>query len=253
MNPQPFLQTFWRLEVKPQVFVAMSFQDKYQSRFENVIAPAIRAISVDGVNLEPYRVDLSKTGDSILMEIIDGIAHSQLVLADVSTVGRDSESGESYRNGNVMYEVGLALACRTPSEVLLIRDDDNKFLFDVSSIPHLTIDFNKKSAVSRLRDALRDRLKVCDYTQDARVKLALASLTVHEIERLIYFAGFMKDDYRKKSFESYTLGATTFLVRLLDKQLIRRLDQASNKMVEHELTPLGYAVAKLANEKDKIP
>jgi len=51
-----------------------------------VIAPAIRGVLLDGVPLEPYRVDTSKTGDSILTDIVDGIAHSQLVLADVSVV-----------------------------------------------------------------------------------------------------------------------------------------------------------------------
>lgn len=51
-----------------------------------------------------------------------------MVLADVSSIGKDNVTGEAFRNGNVMYEVGLALACRHSSEVLLIRDDNDKFL-----------------------------------------------------------------------------------------------------------------------------
>lgn len=70
----------------------------------------------------------------MLTDIMDGIAHSLMVLADVSTAGKDQNTGEPYRNGNVMYEVGLALACRQPAEVLLIRDDRDRFLFDVSTI-----------------------------------------------------------------------------------------------------------------------
>jgi hypothetical protein len=95
-----------------------------------VIAPGISGITYGTERLKPYRVDLSKSGDSILTDIVDGIAHSQLVLADVSTIGKDSVSGVPYRNGNVLYEVGIALACRHPSEVLLARDDEDKFLFD---------------------------------------------------------------------------------------------------------------------------
>lgn len=87
-----------------------------------MINPAIRSISVDVISLEPCRVDISKSGDSILTEINDGIAHSQMVLADVSSMGKDSVTGKPYRNGNVMYELGLALACCHYSEVLLIRD-----------------------------------------------------------------------------------------------------------------------------------
>ena len=78
-------------------------------------------------------MDLSKTGDSILTDIVDGIAHSQLVPADVSTIGKDSVTGTPYRNGNVMYEVGIALACRHPSEVLLVRDDEDTFPFTVGA------------------------------------------------------------------------------------------------------------------------
>jgi hypothetical protein len=48
-----------------------------------------------------------------------------------------------------MYEVGLALACRQPSEVLLVRDDRARFLFDVSVVPHMQVDFtDKERAIS---------------------------------------------------------------------------------------------------------
>ena len=38
MHPQAFLKTFWRMELRPQVFVAMSFTPQYQSRYDSVIA-----------------------------------------------------------------------------------------------------------------------------------------------------------------------------------------------------------------------
>jgi hypothetical protein len=56
--------------------------------------------------LQPYWVDVSKTGNSILTDIMNGIAHSRMVVADVSSIGKDSKTSESYRNANVMYEVG---------------------------------------------------------------------------------------------------------------------------------------------------
>src|SRR6185295_15069309 len=108
MYPNTFVHSFWTLNVRRQVFVAMSFHEKFEPRFNEVLAPAIRDHKVDAVTLQPYRVDLSKSGDSILADIIDGIAHSQLVVADVSTIGRDSVTDRSYRNGNVMYEVWVS-------------------------------------------------------------------------------------------------------------------------------------------------
>ena len=65
----------------------------------------------------------------------------QLFLADVSVIGRDERTGDVYRNANVLYEVGLSLASRQPGEVLLIREDPQRFLFDVNTIPHLAFDF----------------------------------------------------------------------------------------------------------------
>jgi hypothetical protein len=39
LHPQTFLKTFWRLEMRPTVFVAMSFAPQYQTRFDAVLAP----------------------------------------------------------------------------------------------------------------------------------------------------------------------------------------------------------------------
>jgi hypothetical protein len=164
MHPNAFLQTYWRLNLQPKVFVAMSYAPVYDQRFQQVFKPAIESIPIAGIYLSAYRVYNSKTGDSILTDILDGIAHSQMILADVSAVGRDSVSGDSYRNSNVMYEVGLALACRQPQEVLLIRDDKDKFLFDVSTIPHKHLDFgNPEQAKQQLHEELKARLRDRDF------------------------------------------------------------------------------------------
>lgn len=249
MHPNVFLKTFWRTEIKPQVFVAMSFSDRYQSRFDNVIAPAISAIAVDGVQLKPYRVDLSKSGDSILTDIMEGIAHSQMVVADVSAVGKDSVTGDSYRNGNVMYEVGIALACRLPQEILLIRDDDDKFLFDVSTIPHMRLDFtNTTQARERLHNEIKARLSERDYTNDARVQMAISSLSFEEAEILRGLAELQPGQVWGRA-EPLTQGGIDFvsmaaIPRLLDKQLIRVVGKYADQPA-YVPTPLGQVVANL--------
>jgi len=116
---------------------------------------------------------------------MDGVAHSQMVLADVSSVGKDSKTGDPYRNANVMYEVGLALACRQPQEVLLIRDDHDQFLFDVSTIPHMTLDFTDVAeARNSLHVALVARLRERDLVHDARVRRAIDGLSSEEVLKL---------------------------------------------------------------------
>jgi len=252
MHPQPFLKTFWRLELKPQVFVAMSFADADKPRYHNVIAPAIEQLLVDGVHLKPYRVDTSQTGDSILTDIVDGIAHSRLVLADVTSMADDPTIGKPYRNGNVMYEVGLALACRQPSEVLIIRGDKDPLLFDTSSIPHKWIDFsNKESAIVDLREALLARLKEQNFFLDARVRLALASLNDAEAKVLIETADLPLEQMWGQGMQGgFVVGGddifrvATFS-RLLDKQLILLAGQLPTGKLAYKHSPLGRVVAQL--------
>jgi hypothetical protein len=244
VHPNTFLKTFWQLDLKPQVFVAMSFSPRYQKRFDDVIAPAIRAILLNGEPLQPCRVDLSKSGDSILTEINDGIAHSRLVLADVSSVGRDAVTGYPFRNGNVMYEVGIALACRLPHDVLLVRDDEDRFLFDVSTVPHKKIDFtNAGKARADLQEELMNRLHEADHVNDARVQLALAHLSGEEIHVLKDFA--RGGSATTKGWTE--VGTSTVLMtipRLLDKNLLRVVGTFDVGCPAYQLTPLGYVVAR---------
>jgi hypothetical protein len=251
MHPNIFLKTFWRMELKPQVFVAMSFDQQNQYRYDKVIAPAINEIRINKVPLKAYRVDTSKSGDSILTDILEGIAHSQMVLADVSTVGKDSKTCEPYRNGNVMYEVGLALACRQSCDVLLIRDDKDKFLFDVSTVPHKWIDFTDiVAARQELQNELLHRLKEQTYFNDARVGMAVESLSVEEYKEL----KIMATNSPNTIWGPKDTGRVNFLrmnsiPRLLDKGLIRFLGEFETGSPAYTPTPLGQVVVKIVESR----
>lgn len=247
MYPQAFLKTFWRMELLPQIFVAMSFAERYHERFNKIIDPAIRAISINGKNLKSYRVDLSKSGDSILTEITDGIAHSQMFLADVSSVGKDVVSGKPFRNGNVMYEVGIALACRHPSDILLVRDDQDPFLFDITDVPHKTIDFtDKHSAREELKNILVTRLNEQKHVNDARIKLAIDTLTSVESQYLKYLARFPPNTVTALS--GPIIHKIHTIQRLLDKQLIRVVGEFENGEPAYILTLFGRIVANLVRD-----
>lgn len=245
MHPQLYLKTFWRTELKLTIFVAMSFSDQYKKRFNEIIEPAINQITINGERLKADRVDISKSGDSILTDIMDGIAHSQMVLADVSTIGKDSVSGDPFRNGNVMYEVGLALASRHSSEVLLIRDDKDKFLFDVSTIPHKHINFvNKEEAITALKEELIARLKERNHINDARVHLALATLTSEETSTLKHIAELPEGNaFGRDPKSGVDFNGMVAFPRLLDKQLIRLAGEFTQGHTAYTLTPLGKVVA----------
>lgn len=245
MHPNAFLKTYWRLDLKPQIFVAMSFSSAYDQRFANVIKPAIEAVQVNGQPLKAFRVDNSKTGDSILTDILEGIAHSQMMVADVSSLGRDAVTGAAYRNGNVMYEIGLALACRQPQEVLLIRDDKERFLFDVSTIPHMHLNFgDNEKARDLLRDELIARLKERDHFRDARVQLAIAQLTAEELKFLELTFEYERHTVWGRKLKGLTTWNSIATSRLLDKQVIQIAGQFDNdqKHVAFMFTDLGWIV-----------
>ncbi|MFA5843219.1 MAG: hypothetical protein WC971_00105 [Coriobacteriia bacterium] len=247
MHPNLYLRTFWTSTFRPEVFVIMSFAKNLQGHFEDVIEPAIEAIEYRGTRLRATRVDRSKSGDCILTAIVDGIAHSTLVLADVSVVGCDAKSGQPYRNGNVMYEVGLALACRQSAEVLLVRDDSADFLFDVSTVPHKYLDFSDvDGARATLIQEIGSRLREVDHVHDARVNLSVASLTSEEHQILATTAHY--EPHHTFWLNEQNPVTMTALPRLLDKQLIRTTGMTNKGRAMFVWTELGLAVVKNLNQ-----
>jgi hypothetical protein len=249
MYPNTFLRSLWRPEVRDQVFVAMSFEARFDERYHAIIKPAIEAEPISGATLKAYRVDNSKTGDSILSEIVDGVAHSRIVLADVSVIDEGRFTGAAVRNGNVMYEVGLAVACRVPSEVLLLRDDSKTFLFDVSTIPHLTIDVSDRDlAIKRIRGAIADRLLESRLLEDARVRMAAYALTKDEVrvlKRLAQIAPEEALDLFDPAPSHGTFPEEFGLNALMSKGCIKSVAiKTGSGALLYSLTPFGYALAE---------
>lgn len=159
MHPSLFINDIWNGDETNDVFVAMSFRDRYTSRYEKVYKPAIESIKVNSISLKPIRVDERRSGDSIITEIVKGIAQARIVIADVSSMGLSADGYNAQRNGNVLYELGIAHSIKTPDRVIITKDDDEKMLFDLSSIPYVKVDFsNEDQARDKIREILVDRI-----------------------------------------------------------------------------------------------
>lgn len=137
MYPAHGLALFPPFPRNERVFVAMTFDPRFEQRWRSVIEPACQDVGLQG-----FRVDIPKASSSIPADILAGIAQSRLVLADLTPL-------DGYRNGNVMYEVGIAHACRQPEEVILLRSDEDRLLFDVSTIRVNRYDPERDPAGSR--------------------------------------------------------------------------------------------------------
>jgi hypothetical protein len=159
-----------------KVFVAMSFDPRFDNRWRDVIAPAIHNVAVNGIRLEPVRVDTRRVSDSILTEILTGITNSRLIFADVTTIG--VADGRPVRNRNVMYEVGIAHAVRLPEEVILFRSDNDPLLFDMANVrvnfyqPEESLENARRIVI----DTIVTAVKEIDLRKHLAVKKAAESL-----------------------------------------------------------------------------
>ena len=176
MYPKSYFELFPPFPRENKVFVAMSFEKKFQARWEQVISPAIRNVRKNDIPLEPHRVDARLISDSILTEILGGISNSLIVFADISTMSYLDR--KPVRNGNVMYEVGLAQAVRLPEEVLLFRSDPDQILFDIANvrINSYKPDEDPKTARQLIADSIVGALNELDLKRQLAVKAVGSTL-----------------------------------------------------------------------------
>ena len=161
----------------------MPFASAFDARWEEVLQPAVQNVTHEGRTLEPFRVDMRNISDSVLTEILDGISSACLVMADITTIGHLGDI--AIRNGNVMYEVGVAHASRLPEEVLLFRSDNDPLAFDVANVRVNRYDPDSDPGGTRTQvtEAIVDSLREIDLARHHAVRrvadgIDLVALTV---------------------------------------------------------------------------
>jgi hypothetical protein len=185
MYPHSYFDLYPPLPHRPLVFVAMSFDSQFEPRYRNVIVPAIQGITHAGAVLQPHRVDSRSISDSILTEILQGIGHDVLVLADISTIGHMGAS--AVRNANVMYEIGLAHAVRPAEEIVIFRSDRDALAFDVANIRvnFYAPDTDPTGARETLMRALLGALNEIDSMRALAVEKALNQMNGRALSLLM--------------------------------------------------------------------
>ncbi|MDZ4402909.1 hypothetical protein [Prosthecobacter sp.] len=133
MYPRSFFDTYWGPHIRNEVFVAMPFHDEFQTIWEQAIKPAIeKDLHQGGIKLLANRVDTTVLSGNVVQSILDGIAHARLIFVDVSVAKRGAWVNQ--RNGNVMYELGLAHAIRPETDLIVVRNDNERINFDIANI-----------------------------------------------------------------------------------------------------------------------
>lgn len=262
MYPAEFAALFPAFPKENKVFVAMSFAESFDARWNDVIAPAISSIEVDGDSLAPIRTDTRQVSDSVLTEILEGITSSRLVFADITAIG--AIDGRQVRNGNVMYEVGLAHALRLPEEVLLYRSDRENLLFDLANIRVNYYEPDRDASVARdgIANAIVNAVKELDLKRHLAVRSAAKSLDFESWSILGQAAaeggihhpptGTMGNALAASTKSPairglLSIGAlqTTYL-KLTPELLAGGDDTEAERLLRYEVTPFGEAILDYA-------
>lgn len=194
----------------------MPINDEFNRVYDEAIHPAITDASI---GMQAKRVDASVLSGAIVTDILDGIAHATLVFADISIMKTGRWQGQ--RNGNVMYEVGLAHAVRPETDVIMVRSDNVDINFDLAGInirsyADSDLAHSKELFITYLSDALSERGKVMSLImRKARERLDRDSLNL------------MGEHGEKAGFQPFVIdvqapvGQRLAIQRLLDLDILR--------------------------------
>lgn len=176
----------------------MSFAPEFKPVWENAIKPAVE-VDTDGTPFA-HRVDATVLAGSIITEILDGIAHAKLVFADISVCTSGQWKGQ--RNGNAMYELGLAHALRRPQELVVVRSDHETINFDIAAIKIQDYDISDLAAArGKFSQLLNDGLKQINQVKHLKVTEAVESLDSDTLSLMV--------SQGKSDFFSVTIPNTT--------------------------------------------
>lgn len=259
MHPNTFSRTLFDPAKRDEVFVIMSFDSEFDERWQQIIEPVIR----EDLKLIPNRVDYNRSGENVIHDILDGIAHSRLVLAEI-TSSEMMDTSRIYwpqRNGNVMWELGVAHVMRMPDEVVIIRSDRERTIFDLTQFRAFDYD-PEDFAASRemLKTLLGDRLISIDQSKSYHVKICANSLDFNSW--LLLLSACLTGEMRPpviRNLGEILRGVSTIpaITRLLEmgalsteyplatvEILKTSVDLPSEELLKYKVTPFGIAVAK---------
>jgi hypothetical protein len=244
MYPRDYFETYWRPQIREEVFVAMPFHDEFKLIWNEGIKPGIDE-DIPGP-IKARRVDATILSGSIITDILDGIAHSKLVLADISVAATGKWVGQ--RNGNVLYEVGLAHAVRQSTEILLIRSDNEPINFDVAHINIHHYDSTDIKAVrSKIADLTNDLLKQIEQEKSLMVIKAIDRLDTDCIRYIKEFGEhgpFLGPQPKTMGEQLISITNKAALARLQHLGIVKCDVQPGASVHQYRLTDFGMAVAK---------
>jgi hypothetical protein len=188
------------------VFVAMPFRDQFSYRW-NEVFPRVIEKAVQLANKQkplrpfarPMRSDkLTRNAGEITEEIVERIMFDHFFIADLTLA-----------NQGVLVEVGVALALKTPRQIVLISQGDLSDLhFDIKD--NGVIRYDKDDAVAEIARALLDGAQKFEVSLDARMESLRRSLSPQAVY-LLNLYGHMRLRRPEQSLFYRTVASDTQL------------------------------------------
>jgi len=130
-----------------------------------------------------------------------------------------------------------------------VLDDDKRMLFDLTSIPHKRIDFqNVDEAILALRAGLEDRIRESNALNDARIQIAVKTLSQDEFRLLKFSANLPPNhsvDFSDPSLKMPTFSDQRGIDGLLQKGCFEAVAIAEDRgSVLYQITPFGQSLAE---------
>jgi hypothetical protein len=251
MYPKTFLDNFWRGDLRREVFVIMPFDSSLERIWKEAIRPAIEELKgEDGGGYQPRCVRENIPAADIVREIVDGITNSTLVFADISLL--PGEPLNAQRNGNVMYELGIANAYREESDMIVVKSDQRRAEFDIATNRYHQYDHNNISeAKSRFLELLESALRLRKGIKKSICESTWASLDVDCFNFMVQRP--REQPFLHKNFDEKEFAALRRLLSLGIINVEYVTPSNGRHLTWYKYTPFGIAVVdngRFASDQD---
>jgi hypothetical protein len=217
----------------------------FDKRFEDVIAPAIRAAGLD-----PYRVDQDPGVVVPIDQIEEGIRSAAACVADITTF-----------NPNVWYELGFAIAAGKPVLLIALDEPNKRYPFDIQHRHVIRYKTDSARDFQALGADLTTRLKAVLEKEEKLERVVMApsvadvqGLSQHELVALVTIAENLdhpndhisahtiRNDMERSGFNRIAVTlALTVLVRKGLAELHQESDFNGNDYSAYSITESGMS------------
>lgn len=163
---------------KSRCFMIMPFSPDYRGVYAEIKA------ELGDMGIICNRVDEIRGSKPIMNKIITEILKSRYIIADLSEC-----------NANVFYELGIAHSFRDSRNILLLKQRDSKYPFDLSHLPY--VEYTPDNPMG-LREIVKKFINESMYAADFVDALNLHGISVNTVDGRNNYIEYVQDHFESR-------------------------------------------------------